>query len=329
MKRYTRLSPLEREALSRFLASRVSLRRIARELGRSPSTLSRECKRLGMARYRYWAMEATKEAFLKSRKAKRPRILTLHPRLKSYVEKRLQQNWSPEQIARRIQLEYPFDMTMRISHETIYRHLYVLPRGELKKELLKHLRQSQRFRRRRILMNDDRRGKIPEMISIDERPQEVTDRSVPGHWEGDILVGPSHRSALGTLVERQTRLVLLVPLTKKDASSVRVAFAKEIRRLPTQLAKSLTYDQGTEMAEHKRFTLDTQMQVYFAHPHSPWERGTCENTNGLLRQYFPKGIDFTKVSLQEIRKAERQLNTRPRKTLGWATPSEVFHRLLR
>lgn len=218
---------------------------------------------------------------------------------------------------------------MRISHETIYQHLYVLPRGELKGELLKHLRQSQRFRRRRILQNDDRRGKIPEMISIEERPQEVADRTVPGHWEGDLLVGPSRRSALGTLVERQTRLVLLVPLTQKDAVSIREAFAKEIRRLPSQLAKTLTYDQGTEMVEHKKLTMDTHMQVYFAHPHSPWERGTCENTNGLLRQYFPKGTDFTKVSPEEIEVAGKEMNTRPRKTLNWETPSEVFHRLLR
>jgi len=282
-----------------------------------------------MTRRRYWACDAQKEAFTKTHLPKRPRRLAIHPRLLAYVEKRLKENWSPEQIARRIQKEYPLDSAMRISHETIYQHLYVLPRGELKKELLKHLRLRQRFRRRRILTNDDRRGKIPEMISIVERPQEVADRTVPGHWEGDLLVGPHHRSALGTLVERQTRLVLLVPLTKKDASSVRVAFAKTIQRLPTQLAKTLTYDQGSEMAEHKKFTMDTKMQVYFAHPHSPWERGTCENTNGLLRQYFPKGIDFTKVSLEEIRKAEKQLNTRPRKTLDWETPSEAFHSLLR
>ena len=329
MSQYSRLSLKEREAISRFLTAGMSLRAIALQLGRAPSSLSRECRRLGMTRRRYWATDAQKEAFTKTHLPKRPRRLTIHPRLLAYVERRLKQMWSPEQIARRIRKEYPHDMTMRISHETIYQHLYVLPRGELKKELLRYLRQSQRFRRRRILQNDDRRGKIPEMISIEERPQEVADRTVPGHWEGDLLMGPSHRSALGTLVERQTRLVLLVPLTKKDAASVREAFAKEIRRLPTQLAKTLTYDQGTEMYEHKRFTLDTKMQVYFAHPHSPWERGTCENTNGLLRQYFPKGTDFAQVSAQEIRVAEKQLNTRPRKTLNWETPSEAFHRLLR
>src|SRR3989338_3703348 len=312
MSRYNRLSLKEREALSRSLAAGQSLRTIALALGRAPSSLSRECRRLGMTRRRYWACDAQRQAFSQRRKPKRPRKLTLHPPLLAYVEKRLKEYWSPEQIARRIQKEYPLDTTMRISHETIYQHLYVLPRGELKRELIRCLRQKPPFRKKRLItQGHQRRGPIQEMISIVERPQKVADRTVPGHWEGDLLVGPSHRSALGTLVERQTRLVLLVPLTQKDASSVREAFAKEIRRLHTQLAKTLTYDQGTEMGEHKKFTLDTHMQVYFAHPHSPWERGTCENTNGLLRQYFPKGIDFAKVTLDEIRKAEKQLNTRP------------------
>lgn len=328
MERYTHLTPKEREVISQSLKAGRSLRFTALHLGRSPSTLSRECRRLGMARYRYWATDAGKEAFTQSHKPKKPRTLTLHPRLRRYVERRLRQEWSPEQIARRVRQEYPSDMTMRISHETIYQHLYVLPRGELKKELLSYLRQKQRFRRRRLITQTHQRRGIPEMISIEERPQEVADRSVPGHWEGDLLVGSSHQSALGTLVERQTRLVLLVSLKQKDAHSVREAFAKTIQRLPSQLAKSLTYDQGVEMSQHKKFTMDTQMKVYFAHPHSPWERGTCENTNGLLRQYFPKGIDFSKVSLKEIRHAEKRLNTRPRKTLDWETPSEAFHRLL-
>lgn len=329
MIRYRHLSLEEREGLSRSLAAGFSLRAIAIQLGRAPSSLSRECRRLGMDKRRYWACDGQRQAFVKRRSPKRPRTLAIHPRLLTYVEKRLKEYWSPEQIARRIKIEYPLDMEMRISHETIYQHLYVLPRGELKRELIRCLRQNPPFRKKRLIAQSHlRRGSIQEMISIEERPKEVADRTVPGHWEGDLLVGPSHRSALGTLVERQTRLVLLVPLTKKDASSVRVAFAKEIRRLPTQLAKTLTYDQGTEMAEHKKFTMDTQMQVYFAHPHSPWERGTCENTNGLLRQYFPKGVDFTKATLDEIHKAEKQLNTRPRKTLNWETPSEAFHRLL-
>jgi len=327
---YRHLTIEEREAISRCLAAGQSLRAIAIQLGRSPSSLSRECRRLGMDKRRYWACDGQRQAFSQRRKPKRPRKLTLHPHLLAYVEKRLKEYWSPEQIARRIRKEYPLDTGMRISHETIYQHLYVLPRGELKKELIRCLRQKPPFRKRRLIaQTHQRRGSIQDFISIEERPQEVADRSVPGHWEGDLLVGATHRSALGTLVERQTRLVLLVPLTKKDAVSVREAFAKTIQRLPTQLAKSLTYDQGTEMAEHKKFTMDTKMQVYFAHPHSPWERGTCENTNGLLRQYFPKGIDFTTVSLEEIRKAEKQLNTRPRKTLNWETPSEAFHRLLR
>jgi len=330
MIRYRHLGFEEREALSRSLAAGLSLRVIAASLGRAPSSLSRECRRAGMNQRRYWACDGQRQAFAKRRAPKRPRKLDLNPRLKAYVEGRLRQRWSPEQIARRIRKEYPGDTNMRIVHETIYQHLYVLPRGELKRELIRYLRQKPPFRKRRLIAQSShqRRGRIPEMISIEERPQEVADRTVPGHWEGDLVMGQRNLSALGTLVERQTRLVLLVPLTKKDATSVREAFAKEIRRLPQQLAKSLTYDQGTEMVEHKKLTFDTNMQVYFAHPHSPWERGTCENTNGLLRQYFPKGIDFTKVSLEEIRKAEKQLNGRPRKTLDWETPGEAFHRLL-
>jgi len=330
MQRYTRFNVHEREELSKHLSQGQSLRSIALYLGRSPSTLSRECRRVGMTQRRYWICDAQKEAFSKTRQSKKPRKLTTNPTLYTYVEKRLRQKWSPEQIARRIRIEYPNDQTMRICHETIYQHLYVLPRGELKRELIRCLRQKPHFRKRRLItQTHQRRGPVQEMISIVERPKEVADRSVPGHWEGDLLIGKDRSSMLGTLVERQTRLVLLVPLRQKDATTVRVAFSKAIQRLPTQLAKTLTYDQGAEMAEHKKFTLDTHMQVYFAHPHSPWERGTCENTNGLLRQYFPKGIDFTQVPLEEIRKAEKELNGRPRKTLNWETPSEAFHRLLR
>jgi len=245
------------------------------------------------------------------------------------VFQKLRQEWSPEQIAIHLETAYPGDKTMQISHETIYQYLYVLPRGELKKELLACLRRKPRYRQKRWLRTDDRRGKIPEMISIEERPAEVADRSVPGHWEGDLLMGARHQSALGTLVERKTRLVILVPLKQKDAISVREAFAKAIRRLPARMAKTLTYDQGSEMFDHKRFTIDTKMTVYFCHPHSPWERGTCENTNGLLRQYFPKGANFNQVSLYQIRKAEKRLNTRPRQVLNGATPSEAIRDLLR
>ncbi len=327
---YSRLSFAEREEISRALAAGSSLHSIAEELGREVSTISRECRRAGRSRWTYRAGEAQREAFWSARAPRTPRKLEKNPQLKMYVLNKLREEWSPQQIAKRLLEDYPTDQTMRICQETIYQYLYVLPRGELKKELLKGLRQKPRYRRTRIVTQETARlRKIPGMISIEERPAEVADRSVPGHWEGDLIVGPGHRSALGTLVERKTRLVLLVPLKRKDMISVRKAFARTIRRLPAQMAKSLTYDQGSEMRDHKRFTLDTNMTVYFAHPHSPWERGTCENTNGLLRQYFPKGTDFNRVSLDQIRHAEKRLNTRPRNVLNWRTPSEAIHQLLR
>ena len=316
MRMYYRFSSREREEFSRGLAQRQSLRWIAKTLGRAPSTLTREYRRAGGGPgmgYRAWL--AGPEAVAAQRKHK-PWKLESNPQLKTYVLSKLRQEWSPQQIAKRLKEDYPDDTTMRISHETIYQYLYVLPRGELKKTLLKALRQKPRYRRKRLATQDDRRGKIQGMISIEERPREVENRSVPGHWEGDLVVGPGHRSALGTLVERKTRLVLLVPLKQKDAVSVREAFAKAIQRVPSWMAKTLTYDQGSEMYDHRRFTLDTKMTVYFAHPHSPWERGTCENTNGLLRQYFPKGTDFNKILIHQIREAERRLNTRPRAVLN-------------
>ena len=327
---YSRLSFEEREEISRALAAGQSLTVIAEGLARPVSTVSRECRRTGRSRWTYRAGEAQQEAFGSAHASRKARKLERTARLRAYVLAKLRQEWSPHQIAKRIREDYPEDPTMQICQETIYQYLYVLPRGELKKELLKALRQKPRYRRKRLVTQETARlRKIPDMISIEERPAEVADRSVPGHWEGDLLVGPHHRSALGTLVERKTRLVLLVPLKRKDTISVREAFAKAIRRLPARMAKSMTYDQGSEMRDHRRFTLDTNMTVYFAHPHSPWERGTCENTNGLLRQFFPKGTDFNEVPLQEFRKVERLMNGRPRKVLDWSTPSEVFHRLLR
>jgi IS30 family transposase len=258
------------------------------------------------------------------------RILFHHHALREYVHTHLLEKWSPEQISVSLKKEYPHEMAMRISDEAIYQYLYVLPRGVLKKTLIAGLRQERKYRRKRKTGNpDERRGKMADMLSIEERPKEVEDRSVPGHWEGDTIVGLHRQSALGTLVERTTRYTMLVYLPKKDATSVRKAFAKEIRTLPSALRKTLTYDQGKEMSEHKKLTMDTHMQVYFAHPGSPWERGTNENTNMLIRQYFPKGTDFRIITKQEIKKAERSLNGRPRKTLGWRNPQEALQELLR
>ena len=224
--------------------------------------------------------------------------------------------------------EFLRDENMHISHEAIYTYLYVLPRGELKKTLVGYLRRKRKARRKRTGLKEQR-GQIPEIISIEERPAEVADRSIPGHWEGDLLMGKDHRSALGTLVERKIRWVYLVPLKDKDAESVRKSFSKAILRLPKSLRKSMTYDQGKEMAEHKLFTKKKKVKVYFAHPGCPWERGTCENTNGLIRQFFPKGTDFNKFSLKEIRWVEKLLNERPRKVLGFRTPQEVIAGMLR
>ena len=219
---------------------------------------------------------------------------------------------------------------MRISHEAIYQYIYVLPRGELKRTLTKALRQERAYRRKRRGSGtiEETRGKIADMLSIEERPAEVADRSIPGHWEGDLIMGKYKRSALGTLVERTTRKIILVPLKEKNANAVRKAYARELCSLPKELTKTLTYDQGKEMSEHKQFTIDTGIQVYFAHPGSPWKRGTNENTNGLIRQYFPKGTDFMKVTPREIKRVERELNDRPRKVLNWMKPDEVFNQLV-
>jgi IS30 family transposase len=242
---------------------------------------------------------------------------------------KLRKRWSPREIVKRMQEEYPEDRAMRISHETIYRYIYVLPRGSLKTTFIQALRQARAYRRKRTRGHyEETRGKITEMLSIEERPDAVADRTMPGHWEGDLILGKHQRTALGTLVERTTRYTLLVPLTAKDATSVRKAYAKALRSLPREITKTLTYDQGKEMSEHKQFTIATGIAVYFAHPGSPWERGTNENTNGLLRQYFPKGTEFDKVSTREIKRVQRELNDRPRAVLQWKKPIEVINHLV-
>jgi IS30 family transposase len=242
---------------------------------------------------------------------------------------KLRKRWSPREIVKRIAVEYPDDMTMRISHEAIYRYIYVLPRGSLKTTLVTALRQARAYRRKRKSRNhQETRGKIVERLSIEERPPEVAARAIPGHWEGDLILSRHQRTALGTLVERTTRYTILVPLNAQDATSVRNAYAKALRSLPREITKTLTYDQGKEMSEHKQFTIDTGITIYFAHPGSPWERGTNENTNGLLRQYFPKGTAFNKVSTREIKRVQRELNDRPRAVLHWQKPTEVINHLV-
>jgi len=292
---------------------------------RAPSTLSRELTRHQTTPKTYRAVPAHQRAQRWAHQPRKPRKLAVQARLRTAVFRLLAQRWSPEQIARGLPQRYPDDPAMRISHEAIYTYLYVLPRGVFKRELTHYLRRRHRFRRPRKVRLSSR--PIQDLISIDERPAAVADRTVPGHWEGDLLVGHANASALGTLVERTTRFTLLVPLKAKDAGAVRRAFARELRTLPAQLRRSLTYDQGQEMREHRLFTKQTKMRVYFAHPQCPWERGTNENTNGLLRQFFPTGTRFHQLSRSEIKRVQAMFNDRPRKVLNWHSPAHAFNQL--
>lgn len=327
MKEYRHLSLFERETVSQLLVQRRNLTEIAKAIGRSKSTLSREISRTKLTRYGYRAFTA--QVLCNRRKAfpKKHKKIENNKRLREYIHQHLRFGWSPEQIANRLKMDYPTNKNMQASHETIYAYLYVLPRGTLKRELMAHLRQERQLRRKRGKMHP-KRGHIQDMVSISDRPKDANTRRIPGHWEGDLVMGKRRQSAVGTLVERTTRTTILVPLKKKDAPSVRKAFQRETKTLPQQMKLSLTYDRGKEMAEHKLFTKDTKIQVYFADPYAPWQRGTNENTNGLIRQYFPKGTDFAKIPRKEIKAVQNLLNGRPRKVLNWHTPLEVFEKLL-
>ena len=321
---YHRLTYKKRIALYYLYKQGCSQREIARQLDVSPSTICRELKRNKTGkRYFPEAAEhkAQKRCFKQSRKINKSKLL------KREIIKALRKQWSPEQISAFLKKKYD-DKAMQLSHESIYSYLYVLPRGELRKELMNHLRQCRTKRQKRGKGNAVH-APIPDLISITERPKEVEDRCIPGHWEGDLIIGANHKSAIGTLVERTTRTTLIIKLKNKDAESVRKAFARRIKRLPKQMKLSMTYDRGGEMAQHKLLTSETKMKVYFADPYSPWQRGTNENTNGLIRQYFPKGTDFNEVSDYQIRKVQNLLNGRPRKVLDWKSPSEAMSALLR
>ena len=328
--KYKRLGIQERENISRGLAQKETIRAIASDINRSPSTITREIKRnSGMSGYRAFSASQRAKTAAASRREGKSKIAQ-QELLRRYVLEKLQEEWSPGEISKRIKIEYAWDMAMQVSHEAIYQYIYVLARGALKQTLIKALRQEHKYRRtQKSGKTEEKRGKIAQMLSIEERPAEVADRTVPGHWEGDLILGKYKRSALGTLVERTTRYTILVPLgNQKDAISVREAYAEAFKTVPDELRKTLTYDQGKEMSEHQQFTIDTGMQVFFAHPASPWERGTNENTNGLIRQYFPKGTDFAQVSEDEIKKVQRKLNNRPRKALNFYKPDEVFNKLV-
>jgi len=317
------LTLAEREETSRAMFAGHSIRSIAAQLGRAPSTISREIKRNGgQACYR--ASQADQSAWDRGR---RPKIgkLAENRALARIVAGKLQLQWSPEQVAGWLKRTYPDDTSRQVSHETIYRSLFIQARGALKKELVEHLRRSRVMRRsRHHTMKTDHHGRITDTVSISERPASVADRAIPGHWEGDLLFG-SKNSQIATLVERHTRYAMLVKVSGKDTETVINALIKNARKLPQELYQSLTWDRGKEMADHKRFTLATDIQVYFCDPQNPWQRGTNENTNGLLRQYLPKGTDLSGYSQAKLNAVARRLNERPRKTLNYETPAERFH----
>jgi IS30 family transposase len=322
-----RLSLADRSEIYAGVAGGESGAAIGRRLGVHPSTITRELAGNG-GRDGYRPLAAHRRAL---KAACRPQTTKLeaNPRLAAYVIAQLQLLWSPEQIARRLLDEFPDDAEMRVSHETIYQSLYVQGRGALRKELASCLRTGRAIRRRRDQRQFNTPGRTPGMVNISERPADVEDRAVPGHWEGDLIIGTGGRSAIGTLVERTTRLVMLLHLPNgHSADEVNAAMAAKITQLPAALARSITWDQGSELARHRQFSIDTGIAIYFCDPHSPWQRGSNENTNGLLRQYFPKGTDLSLWGPGFLEQVALEMNNRPRKRLDWRTPAEALDQLL-
>lgn len=327
--KYTRISEFEREKILAGLSRGMTISKIASDLNRNVSSISREVQR---------NTHDDCDGYSPSQAERRARSLAANSHCRShklevgsplYVEvySKLRLRWSPKQISIWLKEEWPHNSNMQVSSETIYSFIYVQARSELKKELIRYLREKKKNRKPKT-GRGEKRGRISEMISIRQRPEEVRDRSVPGHWEGDLIIGQHHKSAIGTLVERTTRFVVLMKLKGRDAETVRKTFAKRMTQFPSFLRKSMTYDQGKEMAEHKEFTMNTNVQVYFCDPASPWQRGTNENTNRLVRDFFDGEKDFTKISPQKLRWIQDALNERPRETLGWATPKERMEKLL-
>jgi IS30 family transposase len=320
------LSVAEREEIAVGVAAGEPLRVIAARLGRAASTVSREIRRNG-SRRGYRAVAAQAQAEFRARRPKTARLAG-NPRLRGWVQDRLEERWSPEQISAMLKAEFPDEPEMRVSHETVYQAIYVQGRGALRRELAACLRTGRALRKPRRKAGE-RRGRIPDMVMISERPAEADDRAVPGHWEGDLIMGARNASAIGTLVERSTRFVLLLHLPHgHDPAAVAAAMTEAMATLPAQLRRSLAWDQGKEMAAHKQVALATGLEVYFCDPHSPWQRGSNENTNGLLRQYFPKGTDLSAHGKARLEAVAAELNTRPRKTLGWRTPARALDEIL-
>jgi transposase, IS30 family len=321
------LSVGEREEIAVALAAGDSLREVAERLGRAPSTISREVRRNSRGRASYRALAAQGHA---QHRAARPKTAKLagNEELRGLVQAMLEQKWSPEQISVMLRRRFPDRPEMQVSHETIYQSVYVQGRGALRRELASCLRTGRALRKPRR-KDGERRGKIPGMVMISERPAEAEDRAVPGHWEGDLILGAGNRSAIGTLVERSTRFVMLLHLPSgHGADAVAAQMTEVMAALPTRLRRSLTWDQGSEMASHAQIAAAADLEIYFCDPHSPWQRGSNENTNGLLRQYFPKGTDLAVHTREDLDQAAAELNARPRRTLGWKTPAEALDEVL-
>ena len=326
MKRaYKRLNQIDRFEIEKLIALGKNNIQIASALSVHPSSISRERNRI--KNQPYVAIKALIDCVEKSlNKRYGKRKIDNNPKLKNFVYSRLKLHWSPQQISNALKQFYPFDPTMQISHESIYYHIYIQPKKEVEKLLISQLRQKRNYRGN-VRRGVDKRTTIKDPIRIDERPSEVLTREIPDHWEGDLVIGKNHESAIGTLVERTTRFLIIVYLKKKDATSVRKAFEKAFKNIPKHLKLSLTYDNGSEMAQHKLFTKNTKIKVYFTHPYSPWERPTNENTNGLIRDYFPKGTDFNLITKKQLEAVQNQLNERPRKTLEHESPLNEISRL--
>lgn len=322
MRKYKRLTFEERVKIETLLEQGKNKTEIANYLYRSKSTITNEIKNHRGLHYKAAAAQWLMEYYI-SRRHNGNKIRD-NPLLEYYIQMRIRQGWSPSQISERLKQKYPENKKMQVSHESIYTYIYLKAKSSLKKELISHLRQ-EKSERKRPVPRTEKRSLIPDRVGIEHRPEEVKDRIIPGHWESDLIIGKEQKSAIGTIVERTTRFVILVKLQNRKANEVRKAFASELKELPVHMRKTLTHDNGIEMSQHKLFTEEVEMKVYFAHPHSPWERGTNENTNMLIRDFFPKGTDFNQVPSGKLKRVQDLLNNRPRKTLNWATPNEVFN----
>ncbi len=325
-KKYVRLTFDERIEIEKLLSHKRSYAFIGSTLSRSKSTICREVNKQGKERYKAMNGECLAVGSVSNRRSGKNKI-NQNSALEKYVLDKLALRWSPWQIHVSLQRNFPESNAMQISHEAIYLYIYLHSKKELKDLLISELRQKRKYRGN-VRRGKDKRTTIKDPIRIDERPEEVKGRLIPGHWEGDLVMGKERGSAIGTLVERTTRTIIIVPLKARDAATVRKAFEKEFKSIPTQMKKTMTYDNGTEMAQHKLFTKNTKVQVYFAHPYSPWERPTNENSNGLIRDYFPAGTDFSTISKARLKEVQNQLNERPRHVLDYKTPKEVFEEMI-